>query len=154
MEITTIILCNITHLYVYFKVSIRQHSVGLLQRSDKLMTWLEWVTMRVRCSGKLWYRLEMIWTATSVFPVPGGPTTMVSPGCMPDLTASIWVGVKGIWFLKEKLNAMKIWIIFYSTIHRKFFLYKCTYIPFHKIWSILEDLNELDTNLLSYRYKT
>ena len=38
---------------------------------------------------------EIIWTATSVFPVPGGPTIMVRPGCMPARIASTWVGVKG-----------------------------------------------------------
>ena len=32
--------------------------------------------------------------ATSVFPVPGGPTIIVSPGLIPDLIAVSWVGVK------------------------------------------------------------
>ena len=41
----------------------------------------------------------MIWTATSVLPVPGGPTTRVSPGCMPLLMASTCVGVNGMAFL-------------------------------------------------------
>lgn len=30
----------------------------------------------------------MICTAVSVLPVPGGPTTIVSPGCVPALIAS------------------------------------------------------------------
>ena len=63
--------------------------------------WFEWVTISVLCAGKLWYRLEMIWTATSVFPVPGGPTTNVRPGCIPARIASTWVGVNGIAFLYE-----------------------------------------------------
>lgn len=33
------------------------------------------------------------WTATSVFPVPGGPTTRVRPGDRPDRTASTCTGV-------------------------------------------------------------
>ena len=41
----------------------------------------------------------MICTATSVFPVPGGPTTRVRPGCMPLFIASTCVGVNGIAFL-------------------------------------------------------
>ena len=41
----------------------------------------------------------MVCTATSVFPVPGGPTTRVSPGCMPARIASTCVGVKGTAFL-------------------------------------------------------
>ena len=49
--------------------------------------WLLCVTRRVRWLGKFWYRLEMICTATSVLPVPGGPTTMVRPGCIPDRMA-------------------------------------------------------------------
>ncbi|KAL1841281.1 hypothetical protein VTK73DRAFT_3516 [Phialemonium thermophilum] len=36
----------------------------------------------------------MICVATSVLPVPGGPTTTVSPGCVPETMASICVGVK------------------------------------------------------------
>lgn len=49
----------------------------------------------MRWLGKLWYRLEMICTATSVLPVPGGPTTIVRPGFMPDRMASTCTGVKG-----------------------------------------------------------
>ena len=44
----------------------------------------------------------MICTATSVLPVPGGPTTSVSPGCMPERMASTWVEVKGTAFLWGK----------------------------------------------------
>ena len=43
---------------------------------------------RVRWPGQLWYSTCMICTAVSVLPVPGGPTTMVNPGCTPDLIAS------------------------------------------------------------------
>ena len=43
---------------------------------------------RVRCPGQLWYSTCMICTAVSVLPVPGGPTTMASPGCVPALMAS------------------------------------------------------------------
>ena len=50
--------------------------------------WLEWVMSRVRCPGQLWYSTCMICTAVSVLPVPGGPTTIVNPGCTPDLIAS------------------------------------------------------------------
>ena len=46
----------------------------------------------------------MIWTATSVFPVPGGPTTRVSPGCIPERMASTWVEVKGTVFLGEMVR--------------------------------------------------
>ena len=42
----------------------------------------------VRWLGQLWYRTCMICTAVSVFPVPGGPTTIVRPGCVPALMAS------------------------------------------------------------------
>ena len=42
----------------------------------------------VRWPGQLWYRTCMICTAVSVFPVPGGPTTIVRPGCVPALIAS------------------------------------------------------------------
>ena len=43
---------------------------------------------RVRWLGQLWYSTCMICTAVSVLPVPGGPTTIVSPGCVPALMAS------------------------------------------------------------------
>jgi hypothetical protein len=49
--------------------------------------------MRVRWLGQLWYRMCMIWTAVSVLPVPGGPTTRVSPGCTPDRMADACTGV-------------------------------------------------------------
>lgn len=39
------------------------------------------------------HQLETICTATSVFPVPGGPTTMVSPGYMAERMASACTGV-------------------------------------------------------------
>lgn len=42
----------------------------------------------VRWPGQLWYSTCMICTAVSVLPVPGGPTTIVKPGCTPALIAS------------------------------------------------------------------
>lgn len=53
----------------------------------------EWVTTTVRWSGNDRKRLDMTWTATSVFPVPGGPTTRVRPALRPDRTADTWAGV-------------------------------------------------------------
>ena len=41
--------------------------------------WLECVTRRIFWEGKLWYKFEMICTAVSVLPVPGGPTINVRP---------------------------------------------------------------------------
>ena len=61
------------------------HRASFSKRSFR--AWLLCVTRRVRWLGKFWYRLEMICTATSVLPVPGGPTTMVRPGCIPDRMA-------------------------------------------------------------------
>lgn len=52
-------------------------SRAMIFSNSWLSAWLEWVTISVRWAGKLWYRLLMICTATSVFPVPGGPTTWV-----------------------------------------------------------------------------
>ena len=52
----------------------------------------------VLCVGKEWYKHAIIWTATSVLPVPGGPTTSVNPGERPDLTAFTCNGVKRIEF--------------------------------------------------------
>ena len=54
---------------------------------------LECVISNVRCPGSLWYRQCMICVAVSVLPVPGGPTTIVSPGCTPLAIAETCVGV-------------------------------------------------------------
>mmetsp|Transcript_11878 Transcript_11878/g.50908 ORF Transcript_11878/g.50908 Transcript_11878/m.50908 type:complete len:541 (-) Transcript_11878:1673-3295(-) len=54
---------------------------------------LECVMSSVRCPGSLWYRQCMICVAVSVLPVPGGPTTIVSPGCTPLAIAETCVGV-------------------------------------------------------------
>ena len=53
-----------------------------------LRAWFECVTSRMRSPGKLWYNSAMICTAVSVLPVPGGPTTIVSPGFRPLLIAA------------------------------------------------------------------
>lgn len=59
----------------FFLTRVTDLNLTFLQYRCCVCTWFECVTISVLCSGKLWYRLEMIWTATSVFPVPGGPTT-------------------------------------------------------------------------------
>lgn len=51
--------------------------------------------------------MEIIWTATSVLPVPGGPTTTDNPGCIPDLIASTCVGVNGIVFLHNRTQKLE-----------------------------------------------
>ena len=68
----------------------RQHQppLGLHPRTSPAL-WLEWVIISVLCEGQLWYRTFNICTAVSVFPVPGGPTTIVNPGWIPDIIAPI-----------------------------------------------------------------
>ena len=56
--------------------------------------------MRARCPGKVWMRLETICTAVSVLPVPGGPTTTLSPGFMAARNASTCFGVKRVGFMR------------------------------------------------------
>ena len=58
-----------------------------------LSAWFECVMMSVRCCGKVWWMLEIICTAVSVLPVPGGPTTTVSPGFIAARSASTWLGL-------------------------------------------------------------
>ena len=59
-----------------------------------LSAWLLRATKSTCCSGWLWYSVVITCTATSVFPVPGGPSITVSPSCRPDRIASTCVGVK------------------------------------------------------------
>ena len=54
----------------------------------------------VRCSGKVWWMLDTICTAVSVFPVPGGPTTTESPGFMAAFNASTCIAVNRTGFIR------------------------------------------------------
>ena len=65
-----------------------------------LSAWLLCVMMSVRWCGKVWWMLLMICTAVSVLPVPGGPTTTVSPGFIAARSASTCIGVKRIGFMR------------------------------------------------------
>lgn len=77
--------------------------------------------------------MEIIWTATSVLPVPGGPTTTDNPGCIPDLIASTCVGVNGIVFLQNRTQKLE---------NPSICLYVSVYLPFRliiRIWSSIND---------------
>ena len=50
--------------------------------------WFECVMISVRCELNVCAMFETIWTAVSVLPVPGGPTTSVRPGFIAARRAS------------------------------------------------------------------
>ena len=56
--------------------------------------------MSARWLGKVCSRLEMICTAVSVLPVPGGPTTTERPGFIAARSASTCIGVKRVGFMR------------------------------------------------------
>ena len=58
-----------------------------------MSAWLLRATNSTRCSGWLRYSVAISCTATSVLPVPGGPSITVRPSCSPDRIASTCVGV-------------------------------------------------------------
>mmetsp|Transcript_39424 Transcript_39424/g.66210 ORF Transcript_39424/g.66210 Transcript_39424/m.66210 type:complete len:247 (+) Transcript_39424:1608-2348(+) len=68
-------------------------SRSMILEKRSFSAWLECVMSSVRSLGRLWYSSCMICTATSVFPVPGGPTTMVRPGFTPARIAATCVSV-------------------------------------------------------------
>ncbi len=64
---------------------------------------------RVRWLGQLWYSTCMICTAVSVLPVPGGPTTIVNPGCVPALMASTFMCMTPVSTLPTTLKPKDPW---------------------------------------------
>lgn len=71
-------------------IELSMSILGKKGSTEAKCTWFEWVMSRVLWSGWLWYKQCMIWTAVSVFPVPGGPTTIVKPCWTPDIIAPTW----------------------------------------------------------------
>ena len=66
--------------------SLNKITKAMIFSKSWLRAWLEWVTIRVLCSGKLWYMFEMICTATSVFPVPAYISKIVKWQKLPRLS--------------------------------------------------------------------
>lgn len=77
--------------YTYWGDAKGKQGILCKANAEPVHAWLEWAMSSVRWPGQLWYSTCMICTAVSVLPVPGGPTTMASPGCVPALIASTCV---------------------------------------------------------------